>query len=43
MLKDSKLECIIDLYFELLLLKQAFPTIMSLVTAAMTVPVSSTT
>jgi hypothetical protein len=43
MLKDSKLESIIDLYVELLPLKKAFPTIIFLLIAAMTVPVSSTT
>jgi hypothetical protein len=43
MLKDSKLKSIVDLYFELLPSKQAFPTIISLIIAAMTIPVSSTT
>ncbi|CAF3969951.1 unnamed protein product, partial [Rotaria sordida] len=43
MLKDSKLENIVDLYYQLLPLKQAFPTIISLIVAAMTMPVSSTT
>ncbi|CAF3872350.1 unnamed protein product [Rotaria sp. Silwood2] len=43
MLKDSKLENIVDLYYQLLPLKQAFPTIISLIIIAMTIPVSSTT
>ncbi len=43
MLKDSKLKNILDLYVELLSLKQASPTIIFLVVAAMTTPVSSTT
>jgi len=43
MLKDSKLKSIVDFYFELLPLKQAFPTIISLIIAAMTISVSSTT
>jgi len=43
MLKDSKLASIIDVYVELLPLEKAFPTIISLVIAAMTIPVSSTT
>lgn len=43
MLKDSKLENIVDLYYQLLPMKQAFPTIMFLIIIAMTIPVSSTT
>ena len=43
MLKDSKLSSIVDLYAELLPLKQAFPTVIFLVAAALTIPVSSTT
>ena len=43
MLKDSKLNSIVDLYAELLPLKQAFPTVIFLVVAALTIPVSSTT
>ncbi len=43
MLQDSKLETIIDLYVELLPLKKAFPNIIFLLIAGMTVPVSSTT
>jgi hypothetical protein len=43
MLKDSKLKTIVDLYVELLPLKQAFPTTLSLIISAMTIPVSSTT
>ena len=43
MLKDSKLSSIVDLYAELLPLKQAFPTVIFLVAAALTIPVSFTT
>ncbi len=43
MLKNSKLKSILDLYVDLLPLKQAFPMTVSLVIAAMTMPVSSTT
>ncbi len=43
MLKDSNLKTIVDLYVEILPLKQAFPTVTHLVVAAMTIPVSSTT
>ena len=42
MLKDSKLSSIVDLYAELLPLKQAFPTVIFLVAAALTIPISST-
>jgi hypothetical protein len=42
MLKDRKLKSAVDLYVELLPLKQAFPTTIFLITAAMTIPVSST-
>ena len=37
------LKTIVDVYVELLPMKQAFPTTMSLVIAAITIPVSSTT
>lgn len=45
MLKQSKskLTNMIDLYFEILPLQQAFPTILSLLVGALTIPVSSTT
>jgi hypothetical protein len=43
MLKQTKPKNIIDLYFEVLPLKQAFPCILSLIIGAMTIPVSSTT
>jgi len=43
MLKDAKLKSIVDLYVELLPLKQAFPTTIFFIIAAMTIPVSSTT
>jgi hypothetical protein len=43
MLKDTKLKSIIDLYVELLPLKQAFPTTIFFIIAAMTILVSSTT
>ncbi|CAF1991717.1 unnamed protein product [Rotaria magnacalcarata] len=43
MLKDTNLENIVDLYHQVLPLKQAFPTIMSLIIIAMTIPISSTT
>ena len=42
MLKISKSKNIIDLYFETLPFQQAFPTIISLLTGAITLPVSST-
>ncbi len=42
-MKDTKLKNTFDLYVELLPLKQAFPTTIFLITAAMTIPVSSTT
>lgn len=43
MMKSTKALTLIDMYFELLPLRQAFPTILSLLTAAITLPVSSTT
>ena len=43
MLKDVKLKSIIDLYLKILPLKQAFPSTLFLIAAAMTIPVSSTT
>ncbi len=43
MLKDTKVKSIVDLYVELLPLKQAFPKTIFLITAAMTIPVSSIT
>ena len=43
MLKQLKPKNMIDLYFEVLPLKQAFPCILSLLIGAMTIPVSSTT
>lgn len=43
MLKEKQLDNIVDLYIELLPLKQAFPKVMSLLLVAMTIPVSSTT
>jgi len=43
MLKHSKSKDIVDLYFEVLPLQRAFPTIISLFIGAMTIPVSSTT
>jgi hypothetical protein len=43
MLKNSKLKSIVDLYYELLPLKLEFTTIISLIIAAMIIPVSSTT
>jgi hypothetical protein len=43
MLKDTKLKSIVDLYVELLPLKQVFPTTIFLIIAAMAIPVSSTT
>jgi precorrin-6x reductase len=43
MLKDKKLDNIVALYIELLPLKQAFPTVMSLLLVALTIPISSTT
>jgi hypothetical protein len=42
MLKQLKPKIMIDLYFEVLPLQQAFPTILSLLIDAMTIPVSST-
>ncbi len=43
MLKNTKLKSIVDLYVELLPLKQAFPRTIFLFTAAMTMHVLSTT
>ena len=43
MLKEKQLENIVELYIELLPLKQAFPKVMSLLLVALTIPVSSTT
>jgi hypothetical protein len=43
MLEQSKSQNIVDLYFEVLPFKQAFPTIISLIVGALTIPVSSTT
>lgn len=43
MLKESKSKDIVDLYFEVLPFKQAFPTIISLLVGTLTIPVSSTT
>ena len=43
MLKDKKLDNIVDLYAELLPLKQAFSKVMSLLIVALTIPLSSTT
>jgi hypothetical protein len=43
MLNQSKSKDIVDLYLELLPLQQAFPAFISLLTLAMTIPVSSTT
>lgn len=43
MLKTTKSKTIVDLYFEILPLKQAFPIIVLLLVSAMTFPVSSTT
>jgi hypothetical protein len=43
MLKDTKLKSIVNLYVELLPLKQAFPTTIFFIIAVMTIPVSSTT
>lgn len=43
MLKQSKPKTMIDVYFEVLPLKQAFPYLLSLLIGAMTIPVSSTT
>ncbi len=43
MLKQLKPKNMIDLYFEVLPLKQAFLCILSLIIGAMTIPVSSTT
>jgi hypothetical protein len=42
-LKISKSKNIVDLYFEILPLQQAFPTIALLLIGAMTIPISSTT
>ncbi|CAF3465652.1 unnamed protein product, partial [Rotaria sp. Silwood2] len=43
MLKQLKLKNMINLYFEILPLKQAFPCMLSLLIGAMTISVSSTT
>lgn len=43
MLAQSKSQNIVELYFEVLPFKQAFPTIVSLMIGALTIPVSSTT
>jgi hypothetical protein len=43
MFKDSKLKSITNVYVEPLPLKNAFPAIISLVVATMTIPLSSTT
>ncbi|CAF4599072.1 unnamed protein product [Rotaria socialis] len=43
MLKQLKPKNMIDLYFEVLPFEQAFPSILSLLIGAMTIPVSSTT
>ena len=43
MLKDRGLKNIVDFYVELLPLKQAFPTVMFLLSIALTIPISSTT
>ena len=43
MLKQLKRKNMIDLYFEVLPFEQAFPSILSLLIGAMTIPVSSTT
>ncbi|CAF0733420.1 unnamed protein product [Adineta steineri] len=43
MLKKLSLKTIVDLYTEILPLKNAFPTVIHIVVAAMTIPVSSTT
>ncbi|CAF1035837.1 unnamed protein product [Adineta ricciae] len=43
MLKEPKLKDIVDLYFEVLPYKQAFPTVISLLVGALTIPVSSAT
>jgi hypothetical protein len=43
MLKQLKPKNMIDLYFEVLPFQQAFPSILSLLIGAMTIPVSSTT
>ena len=43
MLKQLKLQTVLDLYLEALTLKQAFPTFISLLIGAMTIPLSSTT
>ena len=41
--KDRKLKNIVEFYVELLLLKQAFPTVMYLLSIALTISISSTT
>ena len=43
MFKDAKLKSIVDVYVELLQMKNAFPTTISLIVATMTIPISSTT
>lgn len=43
MLEQSKPQNIVELYFEILPFKQAFPTFISLTTGALTIPVSSAT
>ncbi|CAF4089460.1 unnamed protein product [Adineta steineri] len=43
MLEHSKSQNIVELYFEIVQFKQAFPTFTSLIVGALTIPVSSTT
>ena len=43
MLKQLKSKTVVDLYLELLPLKQVFPSFVSILIGAMTIPVSSTT
>ena len=43
MLKGRQLQNMVGLYVELLPLKEAFPTVMSLLYIALTIPISSTT
>ncbi|CAF1119982.1 unnamed protein product [Rotaria sordida] len=43
MIKDENLKSIIELYEKLRPYKEAFPTVMSMITGALTIPVSSTT
>ena len=43
MLQQSNSKDTVDLYLELLPLRRAFPTIVTLIIGAMTIPVSSTT